>query len=349
MDRLSMKKFKFQSTTDVFLQCKIRACAQQPCGECTGNGMPRQLQNVDLSPVEGEMFAPPTNVKVSMRDRNAMVFPDTAYSAQESTIYTTTSTGSSVTQSTAAKGFTAKPIEVSSALTLSSVSASWALENRAALTATLRATLALTADEELVITSISKARRELSESTRKLQDGGVKVEFTVGLSDPKRVEVSQQTLTNLASGNSPQLLATFSQNLDAQLQMRGAPKVALSQDSFVFATPEVKEKKVETMYAFNNNGVLIVGGSSSSSSHSGKDSSSSSDSNSNVVMISIPVLVIALGALIFGLYKVQQNNAPAAAADVRAGAPDVPNAYSSKIAADAGYGFEAEAGFEEHN
>ena len=32
MDRLSMKKFKFQTTTDVFVQCKIRACAQQPCG-----------------------------------------------------------------------------------------------------------------------------------------------------------------------------------------------------------------------------------------------------------------------------------------------------------------------------
>merc|ERR1719281_1706598 len=34
MDRLSMKKFKFQTVTDVFMQCKIRACAQQPCGFC---------------------------------------------------------------------------------------------------------------------------------------------------------------------------------------------------------------------------------------------------------------------------------------------------------------------------
>merc|ERR1711981_412141 len=53
MDRLSMKKFKFQTTTDVFMQCKIRACAQQPCGICTGNGASRNLlseSEVDMSP-----------------------------------------------------------------------------------------------------------------------------------------------------------------------------------------------------------------------------------------------------------------------------------------------------------
>merc|ERR1712178_392902 len=53
MDRISMKKFKFQTTTDVFMQCKIRACAQQPCGICTGDGVPyRALSSVDLSPGE---------------------------------------------------------------------------------------------------------------------------------------------------------------------------------------------------------------------------------------------------------------------------------------------------------
>jgi hypothetical protein len=46
---------------------------------------------------------------------------------------------------------------------------------------------------------------------------------------------------------------------------------------------------------------------------------------------------------------VQQKKNATTPADVRAGAPDVPDAYSSKIAADASYGFEAEAGFEEHN
>ena len=75
MQRISMKKFKFQTTTDVFMQCKIRACAQQPCGICTGLGDPRQL-GLDLQPVEGEMFAPPVKVMVSARDHNAMVFWD---------------------------------------------------------------------------------------------------------------------------------------------------------------------------------------------------------------------------------------------------------------------------------
>lgn len=52
MDRISMKKFKFHTTTDVFMQCKIRACAAQPCGTCQAKS--RQLAaSPDLSPVEG--------------------------------------------------------------------------------------------------------------------------------------------------------------------------------------------------------------------------------------------------------------------------------------------------------
>ena len=71
-----MKKFKYQGTTDVFMQCKIRACAQQPepCGICAGSGDPRALQSVDLSPAEGEMFAPPVSVRVNARDNNALTF-----------------------------------------------------------------------------------------------------------------------------------------------------------------------------------------------------------------------------------------------------------------------------------
>ena len=73
-----MKKFKFQTTTDVFMQCKIRACSQQPCGICTGfgDGPRRGLGDVDLTPAEGEMYAPPVQAKVGFRDRLALVFPD---------------------------------------------------------------------------------------------------------------------------------------------------------------------------------------------------------------------------------------------------------------------------------
>merc|ERR1719453_1774261 len=82
MDRLSMKKFKFQNSRDVFLQCKIRACAAQPCGVCTGLESVRQLANVDLTPAEGEMFSPPTQLRVGPNDHNALVFPDTVPTGQ---------------------------------------------------------------------------------------------------------------------------------------------------------------------------------------------------------------------------------------------------------------------------
>merc|ERR1711964_940678 len=71
MGRLSMKKFKFHTTTDVFMQCKLRACAAQPCGTCQRR---RLSQDPDLSPVEGEMYSPIFKIKVSKHDKNALVF-----------------------------------------------------------------------------------------------------------------------------------------------------------------------------------------------------------------------------------------------------------------------------------
>ena len=110
MDRLSMKKFKYQGTTDVFMQCKIRACAQQPCGVCTGSGDPRALQSVDLSPAEGEMFAPPVSVRVSARDQNALTFAAPTGAPMTPSI----SSGPSTAQNTpSAAPKTSKPIEVS--------------------------------------------------------------------------------------------------------------------------------------------------------------------------------------------------------------------------------------------
>jgi hypothetical protein len=339
MDRLSMKKFKFQSTTDVFLQCKIRACAQQPCGECTGLGNPRQLKNVDLSPVDGEMFAPPTQVKVSMRDRNAMVFADTAYSAEQNSMYGSGSSsgisaaGSSAsedattsTSSSGANGATTKPVEVSSELTLASVSAAWALENRAALAATLRGTLSLLPSEDLVITSISQAR-QLQPNQRSLQSSqGVKVEFTVGLSDPQRVQVSQQTLTNLASGSSPQLLSVFSQKLDAQLELRGKPKLQLSPASFVFAQPVTKQKQVSPSASGANFPATSYGTYNQQGQQTQQNTSSKTESSSGasgLVVVLFVAVGIALAVYLIGAKKASPNT------DGAAGAPD---AYASKIA-----------------
>merc|ERR1719421_1110303 len=64
MDRLSMKKFKFQGTVDVFLQCKMRACAMQPCGVCRDDRRSLQAfgaENLPM-PMEGEQYTPPTQV-----------------------------------------------------------------------------------------------------------------------------------------------------------------------------------------------------------------------------------------------------------------------------------------------
>lgn len=94
MQRLSFKKFKFQNTTDVFFQCKIRACARQPCGLCSTNprrrtvgagvsGGRRNLQQ-SFSPKTpakseeyyevGEGYAPPMKLRISEEDENAMEF-----------------------------------------------------------------------------------------------------------------------------------------------------------------------------------------------------------------------------------------------------------------------------------
>ena len=217
MDRLSMKKFKYQGTTDVFMQCKIRACAQQPCGVCTGSGDPRALQSVDLSPAEGEMFAPPVSVRVSNRDHNALTFTapsGTVSQAGAPALAPQQSSNVNPSPSASNTAQTSKPIEISSELTLVSVSAAWALKNRAALAATLRSVLALRADEELVITAITAARRR----GRSLQAGGVKVEFSVGVSDPARAAASQTKLTQLASG-SQQVVRSFATQLDIELQV----------------------------------------------------------------------------------------------------------------------------------
>jgi len=173
MDRMSMKKFKFQTTTDVFVQCKIRACAQQPCGFCTGSGTPyRALQDVDLSPVEGEMYAPPVGLKVAYNDVNALVFPDSTPDFVPTSL---TGPAAQIGRPTEeSRPPTNKPIMVTSNLILSSVSASWAIQNREAVTQTLRTTMRVDPSEDLVITSISRlGRRELKEQARALQASGV--------------------------------------------------------------------------------------------------------------------------------------------------------------------------------
>jgi hypothetical protein len=331
MDRLSMKKFKFQSTTDVFLQCKIRACAQQPCGVCKDR---RQL-SVDLSAVEGEMFAPPTQVKVSTRDKNALVFPDTAYSAEGHSMYETS--GVSIMQEASSASSpsinmvaaTSMPIEVSSELTLTSVTAAWAVENRVALTETLRSTLGLKVDESLVITNISAGSRRLSTAERALQQEGVgvKIVFTVGVKDGERATASQGLLNMLSSG-AASLVSVFSSNLDTELQARGQPRVNLSAAAVKFSAPTIKQTSSASAgssgIAAGQSGWSTLGSSGDSPTASGK-TAGSSESSSTLLLVCVIGLVACAGYLL-----TRRSTSPKQAQN--ADFNGVNDAYASKIA-----------------
>jgi hypothetical protein len=276
MDRISMKKFKFQTSTDVFVQCKIRACAQQPCGVCTGYGAPRNLEeDVDLDPGEGEMWAPPFGVKLSPFDNNALVFGDpvadngweeswtSSVSSEDGSSVGTVSSGSGGGGSAARKpddpSHTTKPIQIAASLVLADITASWAIQNRQAVADTLRATLALTEEEELVLTRISKfggqsskAGRQLDEEERQLQsasgDANVRIDYVIGVTDPKRAEQAEETMSTLSSGSAA-MIQTFAQVLDEQLVKRGKAPAKLSPKSFRFSAPKKTVKTEEQMAA----------------------------------------------------------------------------------------------------
>jgi hypothetical protein len=358
MDRLSMKKFKFQTSVDVFMQCKIRACAQQPCGVCTGNNPARQLGGTDLSPAEGEMFAPPTQVKVGMNDHNAMVFPDTVNTGT----YHTYESGGSPSHDN--RPSTTSPIEIASQMTLSSVTASWAIENRAALQATLRDTLQLQAGEELVITGITKInRRHLStlvsrssKTERKLQSGGVRIDFTVGVKNQSRAFSSKSMLSQLASGSSS-IVSKFTQSLDTQLERRGAAPIGLDSSSLTFAAPEQKEIQLWSSSRGGSSAGSMAANTpmmnqrpmSSSQNYQSSQQQNmggqtktttiqeSSDSSSSLVYVMIGVFAITV-LMVIAYNSGKKNNMnsekgtpmPFTAQNMATNAPD---AYASKVAA----------------
>ena len=315
MDRISMKKFKFQTTTDVFMQCKIRACAQQPCGTC---GIRRNLQSVDLSPADGEMFAPPLSVRVSHRDTKALTFADPVGSVPAPVA------AAPITNVQTAQAQTSKPIEVSSEMTLTSVTPAWAVQNRAALTETLRSTLALQADEELVITSITAARRG-----RSLQEGGVKIDFVIGVSDSSRATVSQSKLNQLSTG-SPALVQAFSTQLDQQLQARGQAPVALPAAAMAFQPAQVQQKVqtaggVWVLPTQVNNNYYQQQPQAQQATTTSSSTKDSKDDNSSMLLI----LGVAIAALLL-IIVVQRGKSMSSAAPAAAEPQD--QSYSNKIA-----------------
>lgn len=127
---------------------------------------------------------------------------------------------------------TTSPHEIASSMSLP-LSAAWAMQNRAALASSLRATLELRPSEELVITKISAAAPRKG---RKLQ-AGVKVDFVVGVSDRDRAVTASNALNALAVG-SPAVVTQFVVSLDQQLAALGKPTVSLAASDLIFEAPQ---------------------------------------------------------------------------------------------------------------
>jgi hypothetical protein len=325
MDRLSMKKFKYQGTTDVFMQCKIRACAQQPCGVCTGTGDPRRQLQTDLSPVEGEMFAPPVGVRVSANDQNALVFgqPVGPVPTMYQPAFVQSSSANAIVD--VATGIS-QPFRVRSEMTLP-VTAAWATQNQPALIATLRSTLNLLPTEELVILSI-KAGRRLEEKSRNLQTGAVKIDFAVGVASASRASTSQSQLTQLATGNAS-FTSKFVQQLDSELQARGAAPVNISPLTLTFAAPTTSSSQAGAQTAqFNFASGAVVQGSAATTTNA-SETSSKKDGDNNMLM---GALIIAIAIVFFAIYTGGQK-AKAAAAPA-AGQNNADLSYNAKVYAD---------------
>jgi hypothetical protein len=185
--------------------------------------------------MEGEMFAPAAQIKLGTFDRSALVVDPIQPSSPSSSVPAMQGTQTAPTS---------KPLKIESDISLP-LSPSWAIENRSTLTQTLRAVLSLRADEDLVITRISAARR-LNPKTRKLQEGGsptsVKIEFLLGLTQSARATQAQSALTALSTGQ-PQQVQAFTTQLDSQLQAAGKPVVALSPQTITFSGPRAREEQ----------------------------------------------------------------------------------------------------------
>jgi hypothetical protein len=328
MDRISMKKFKFQTTTDVFMQCKIRACAQQPCGVCTGAGQPyRELAEVDLSPVEGEMFSPPVNVKVGMRDKNALVFPDSTQTAPSAP---------SVVQQLPTK----KQYEVVSEMTLSSVTASWAAANRNSIVQAIRESLNVPASASVVLLAIKKVLG------RRLQSGDemVKIDFAIGSDNLSDVVATKGKLEKLATGE-PSLISFFSTKLDEALQSRGEPAINLKVSDMSVKAPEQRE---QTVWQGAQGGLTTIGGQRSQAAPvaaapvaAAPDSTKDSEINAGlIIVLCVAVLGVVGASIAFFIMARNKENANKWNQEGQWQQQQAPaSMYESKIAhMDQGYG-----------
>jgi hypothetical protein len=326
MDRISMKKFKFHTTTDVFMQCKIRACAAQPCGTCKDSRRGLSFA-ADLSPVEGEMFAPPTKIRVSAFDKNALVFAATPLDAAPQV---------PAALPASAMGTSQPAIEIASDLTLP-LSIIWATENRAAVEASLRSTLGLTQAETLRIVSITAARRQLQSSTTGEQSA--KIDFIVGVSSPARAELATSSLGALSAGAAV-VVRAFTQQLDQSLAALGRPVVSLRPETVKFAGP--RQQAVSAPVSSAAIGSNSPNQQTPTVSNFGQQQALASDappvlpaarnesSSSTNLVIVLLLAVIAAGALYYLIGRGHKGQSGPDPAQGEGGG----DAYAAKIAAD---------------
>ena len=277
--RGSFRKFKFGDSDKVFLQAEMTAADKQPADTCANPRRKRALRSLqegppgtdlDLSPVYGNLYSPPISMSVSRFDTNALSFPPVPDFV------------SALPAPVVPAGPTDKAIQIESEVTLP-LSATWAVANRRELEATLRTTLQLLPNEDLVITKITAARRGLAPSTlRLLQAAGVKIEFVVGVSDKLRAQTANSALTALSQGEAS-VVQQFSLELDQNLQRSGKNTVSLPVSALSFKAP------VATVTATGAGAALSLAQSSGNDGSVSESVSKSSDDDADTTTIMILV------------------------------------------------------------
>jgi hypothetical protein len=231
---------------------------------------------------------------------------------------------------------TTKPYQIASSLMLSGMTAQWAVQNREAVSDTLRKTLQLLPSEELIVTAISKVNRKLAEEKRNLQAAGVKIDFVVGVSSTERAQLANNAVGQMSAGSSA-LLSRFAQQLDQELAKRGQAPVNLPVSALTVAQP------VATATGYGSaqqNGAaanmpLFQGGSWNAAANDfGADSAGksednkSSGSNTGVVM-GVVIGAFAMGFLALAIYMTNSRRAEAQQMGEGQWQPDM---YASKVA-----------------
>lgn len=209
--------------------------------------------------------------------------------------------------------------------------AAWAVENKASIITALRFTLQLTAQEELVILSISAMSRR--RKGRKLQGEGVQVNFGIGVSDPARAAAATSRVQVLSAGDSS-ALSSFIRTLNAELVSRRKPAAELSPSTLSFSAPEKNGKTASPQPQASQVAASFYEGPNEQAAPSPAASSPGGSG---------PLVGLAIGGLgvglIFYMFKASKKSK-------KTGLPDgVQDAYASKVATVDGAEQAGEVGF----